>query len=356
MSSLRAHEQANADSDPTQRQNQTTLDSICKDILAGKITRIVVLVGAGLSTSCGLLDFRTPDTGLYAKLKPLQLPYPEAMFHISYFKHNPEPFYAIARARHPRNTKPGVGHAFLALLERKGVLRFVFTQNIDGLELDAGVSRERVLNVHGDWNDQHCIKCRSPYPADRMRKAILTGEVPICIQENCGGIVKPDTVMFGESIPESFASRKEEMLSSADLLLVIGTSLKVAPCSQIPRQLPSHVPRVLVNRELVGNLGTRENDVCLLGDCDSGLREFARHLGWEGELETVWKDALERKEKSLRDNECDDTTEQSPTLEECIARAAEKMKVRMGVSEENRRMLEGHLGEKMASILAKTEQ
>ncbi|KAL4750032.1 NAD-dependent protein deacetylase hst2-2 [Aspergillus terricola var. indicus] len=314
------------------------------DILTGKITRIVVLVGAGLSTSSGLADFRTPGTGLYAKLQPLQLPYPEALFHISYFKHTPEPFYAIARARHPRNTKPVVGHAFLALLEKKGVLGFVFTQNIDSLELDAGVSRERVLNVHGDWNDQHCIKCRSPYPADRMRKAFLTGEVPICAQANRGGIVKPDIVMFGGSLPDSFDSREEEMLSSADLLLVIGTSLKVAPCSEIPRRVPSHVPRVLVNRGLVGNLGTREGDICLLGDC------------WEKELESIWKDALERNEKSSRDSGWDDTTEQGPTLEECIARAGEKMKVRMGVSEGHRRMLEGHLGETMAGILAKRGQ
>lgn len=354
MSSLRAHQKENPT--PTQCQNKTTLDSICKDIQTGKITRIVALVGAGLSTSSGLADFRTPDTGLYAKLEPLQLPYPEALFHISYFKHTPEPFYAIARARHPRNTRPGVGHAFLALLEKKGVLRFVFTQNIDGLELDAGVSRERVLNVHGDWSDQHCIKCRSSYPADRMRKAILMGEVPICVQANCGGIVRPDIVMFGESLPKAFDSRKEEMLSTADLLLVIGTSLKVAPCSEIPRRLPSHVPRVLVNRELVGNLGTRESDVCLLGDCDAGLREVARHLGGEEELESVWKDALVRKEKNSRDSGWDDKTEQSPTLEECIARAAEKMKVRMGVSEGHRRMLEGHLGKKMAGILAKRGQ
>ncbi|KAL4736498.1 NAD-dependent protein deacetylase hst2-2 [Aspergillus similis] len=355
MSSPQNHKE-NPDPSPEQHQNQTTLDSICKDILTGKITRIVALVGAGLSTSSGLADFRTPGTGLYAKLEPLQLPYPEALFHISYFKHTPEPFYAIARARHPRNAKPSVGHAFLALLEKKGVLAFVFTQNIDGLELDAGVSREKVLNVHGDWNDQHCIKCRSRYPADRMRKAILTGEVPVCVQENCEGIVKPDTVMFGERIPEAFESREKEMLSSADLLLVIGTSLKVAPCSRIPRQVPSHVPRVLVNRELVGNLGTREGDVCLLGDCDAGLREVARHLGWEGELQSVWKDALERKEKRLRDSGWDGKTEQEPSLDECIARAAEKMKVRMGVSDGHRRMLEGHLGEKMAGILAKRGQ
>jgi NAD-dependent histone deacetylase SIR2 len=128
--------------------------------------------------------------------------------------------------------------------------------------------------------------------------------------------------MFGESLPDVFDSREEQMLSSAGLLLVIGTSLKVAPYSEIPRRLPSPVPRVLVNRELVGNLGTRESDICLLGDCDAGLREVVRQLDCEGELESVWKDAMVRKEKSSRDSGWDDKT---LTLEVCIARAAEKM-------------------------------
>ncbi|KAL4772400.1 NAD-dependent protein deacetylase hst2-2 [Aspergillus nidulans var. acristatus] len=350
MPSPRNHEEENP------ILNQITFNSICEGILTGKITRIVVLVGAGLSTSSGLPDFRTPDTGLYSKLEPLQLPYPDALFHISYFRHTPEPFYAIARVRHPRHARPGVGHAFLALLEKKGVLGFVFTQNIDRLELDAGVSREKVLNVHGDWNDQHCIECKTRYPSDLMRKAILAGNVPICLVENCGGIIKPDVVMFGESLPDEFDRREEEMLLSADLLLVIGTSLKVAPCSEIPRRVPRNVPRVLVNREVVGDFGSRECDVCVLGECDQGLREMARNLGWEEELEGIWKGAVERKQRSLMEEAGGWEDNDGPTLEECVASAAAKMKVRMGVSEGHRRMLEGHLGAKMAGILAKGGQ
>ncbi|RDW68840.1 NAD-dependent protein deacetylase hst2-2 [Aspergillus mulundensis] len=320
--------------------DKPTLSTITASIHRGAIKNIVVLVGAGLSTSSGLPDFRSPDTGLYAKLSALALPYPEAPFHISYFNHTPEPFYAIARARHPMNAKPAVGHAFLALLERRGMLGYIFSQNVDGLERDAGVSEEKVLNVHGSWKDQHC--------------AILSGTVPICLKDGCGGNVKPDIVMFGESLPGEFAGKEEEMLSQADLLLVVGTSLKVAPLSEMPRKLPTHVPRVLVNREIVGDFGSRENDVLVLGDCDDGLREFARKLGLEEELEIVWKDAVKRKEAELERDNWDDGN--APTLEECVASAAEKMNMRMGVSEGHRRMLQGHLADKMAGIMAKRAQ
>ncbi|CAG8879326.1 unnamed protein product [Penicillium nalgiovense] len=162
------------------------IQSIVDRIRTGNATRIVVLTGAGISTGAGIPDFRSPNTGLYDKLAPLRLPYPEAIFHINYFSHTPEPFYAIARARHPGNLKPTVTHAFLALLAKKNLLHFLFTQNIDGLEQDAGVPPDKVLWTHGNWKSQHCYKCKSPYPDDLMNKAIRTGEVPYCLDTGCG--------------------------------------------------------------------------------------------------------------------------------------------------------------------------
>ncbi|KAL3442273.1 DHS-like NAD/FAD-binding domain-containing protein [Aspergillus insuetus] len=326
-----------------------TLDTIISSLQTGGTKNILILAGAGLSTTSGLPDFRSPKSGLYAKLSPLQLPYPEALFHISYFKHTPEPFYAIARARHPRNAVPSIAHAFLALLEKKDVLRFVITQNIDGLEGDAGVSRGKVLNAHGSWKTQRCLKCRSPYPGAKMKDAILAGEVPICEQDGCDGTVKPDIVMFGESLPKEYDEVERNILPEADLLLVIGTSLKVAPVSELPRKVGASVPRVLINNERVGDFGARDSDVLLLGGCDEGVREIARRLGWEEELETLHREAIERKERIAREERWDDN--EGPTLDECIAKAAEKMKMRLGISEGHRRMLEGHLGEKLKGIL-----
>ncbi|KAL4861984.1 hypothetical protein BDV12DRAFT_207625 [Aspergillus spectabilis] len=341
-------------SSATPSNNLPSLEQITTSIKSGSIKNIVLLTGAGLSTTSGLPDFRTPTTGLYARLAPLNLPYPEAIFHISYFRHTPEPFYAIARARHPRNLKPGLGHAFLALLEKRGVLGGVVTQNIDGLEVDAGVGRERVLNAHGDWKSQTCIKCKVPYGDIPMKEAIEKGEVPICDQElpggRCGGIVKPDIVMFGESLPKKFDTWIEEVVPKADLLIVLGTSLKVYPVAGIPRQIPENIPRILVNNELVGDFGSRSGDVCLIGSVEDGVRSIARGLGWESELDETWKDAVERKEAEVEAEGWDDG---GPSLDECIAKAAERMQVRMGVSEGHRRMLEGYLGEKMVGILGR---
>ncbi|KAL2837006.1 NAD-dependent protein deacetylase hst2-2 [Aspergillus pseudoustus] len=334
--------------------SNSALDTLITTLQSGGIKNILVLAGAGLSTSAGIPDFRTPTSGLYAKLAPLQLPYPEALFHINYFRHTPEPFYALARARHPKNAKPTLAHAFLALLEKKGVLRFVVTQNIDSLEGDAGVSKEKVLNAHGSWNSQRCVKCKTPFDDGKMKAAIRAGEVPLCEKEadggSCGGIVKPDIVMFGESLPRGFDDIEETILPQADLVIVMGTSLKVAPVSGLPRKVKDSVPRVLINKEVVGDFGARKSDICLLGDCDEGVREIARRLGWEGELEDLHREAIERKERTVREEGWDDD-DNSLSLDECIARAAEKMKVRMGVSDGHRRMLEGHLGKKMASML-----
>ncbi|KAL2816563.1 DHS-like NAD/FAD-binding domain-containing protein [Aspergillus granulosus] len=334
-----------------QPTRNSPLDAVITSLQSGLTKDILIVAGAGLSTSAGIPDFRTPGSGLYAKLAPLQLPYPEAIFHISYFRHTPEPFYAIARARHPKNLKPTLAHAFIALLERKALLKFVVTQNIDGLEFDAGVSPEKVLNAHGNWKSQRCVKCKIAFHDEGMKAAIQAGTVPICGQEGCGGIVKPDIVMFGESLPKKFDEVEEKILPQADLVIVMGTSLKVAPVSGIPRKVRDSVPRVLINNEVVGDFGSRESDVCLLGGCDEGVREMVRRLGWEDELDSLHREAIERKERVVKEEGWDKEDGEGPNLDECIARAAERMKVRMGVSEGHRKMLEGHLGAKMASIL-----
>ncbi|KEY83979.1 SIR2 histone deacetylase [Aspergillus fumigatus] len=222
----------------------TDIENIANLIKSGQVHKIVVLVGAGISTAAGIPDFRSPETGIYDRLKPLHLPYPEAIFHINYFRHTPEPFYAIARARHPRSLKPTITHAFLALLEKKGLLHFVFTQNIDGLERDVGIPEDKILNAHGSWRTQRCWKCKAPYPDDLMKQAISTGTVPYCQVPDCGGAVKPDIVFFGQPLPAEF-DEKEKEVSEADMMLVMGTSLKVAPCSRLPRLAREGIPRCL---------------------------------------------------------------------------------------------------------------
>ncbi|PYI09211.1 NAD-dependent histone deacetylase [Aspergillus sclerotiicarbonarius CBS 121057] len=328
----------------------TNLTDIANRIQTGEVTRIVALTGAGISTAAGVPDFRTPTSGLYDQLAPLKLPYPEAIFHINYFSHTPEPFYAIARARHPRNLRPTISHAFLALLARKNLLSFLFTQNIDSLELDAGVPAEKVLQTHGSWKAQRCHKCKVPYPDDLMQRAIRVGEVPYCLEAGCGGAVKPDVVFFGESLPERYEVEERRLTrKKVDLMLVMGTSLKVAPCSRLPGLIEEGVPRILINREKVGDFGTRKGDICLLGTCDEKVRRLADELGWGDELEGIWAEAVGRKEETNRRGGWD--SEEEPGLEESIQKLAEKMTEAGRISQGHRRMLEQHLGEKFAHVL-----
>jgi NAD-dependent histone deacetylase SIR2 len=255
-------------------------------------------------------DFRSPDTGLYANLERLNLPYAEAVFDIGYFRGKPEPFYVLARELYPGQFHPTVSHAFIALLAAKGILLQLFTQNIDCLERAAGVPEDLIVEAHGSFATQRCIDCQAPFPNDTMRDHVSRGEVPHC--KECKGLVKPDIVFFGESLPEAFRARSKHA-READLALILGTSLSVHPFAALPEEVRETVPRVLFNLERVGHLGQRADDVLVLGDCDSGVRKLADALGWREELEEEWrllvgeKEAMrqlhgaERREQSMRD-------------------------------------------------------
>lgn len=248
--------------------------------------RIVVLTGAGISTSAGIPDFRSPDTGLYSNLARLDLPYPEAVFDISFFRENPLPFYMLAQELYPGKYYPTVAHAFIALLAKKGQLHMLFTQNIDCLERRAGVPDEKVVEAHGSFATQHCIECKAEYPEVEMQMKIQMGDVPHC--HKCQGLVKPDIVFFGEQLPKRFFDSTPEV-AKADAMIVMGSSLTVAPFSQLPQYAMGDIPRLLVNKEQVGGLGSRPDDVLFLGDCDTGVRKLADELGWREELEELYK-------------------------------------------------------------------
>ncbi|BCS30283.1 SIR2 family NAD-dependent protein deacylase [Aspergillus puulaauensis] len=265
-----------------------TVEAVAKYVKEKQVRRVVVMVGAGISTSAGIPDFRSPDTGIYANLIHLDLPDPEAVFDISFFRENPKPFYALARELAPGQYRPTIAHSFVKLLYEKGKLLKHFTQNIDCLERLAGVPGEMIVEAHGSFATQRCIDCKTAYPEDAMKEAIAKAKVPSC--EECRGLVKPDIVFFGEALPESFFSNRE-LPETADLCIVMGTSLQVQPFASLPSFVTDGVPRVLINRERVGGMGSRPDDVLILGDCDDGVRTLARALGWEEELQNLWEEA-----------------------------------------------------------------
>ena len=264
-----------------------SLEAVAEYIKQGKAQNIVVMTGAGISTSAGIPDFRSPETGLYANLSRLNLPYAEAVFSIDYFRQNPDPFYVLAKELYPGKFHPTCAHAFIALLHKRGLLKMLFTQNIDCLERRAGVPGSQIVEAHGSFATQRCIDCKTEYPDDLMKKAVQDGDVPHCIVPQCNGLVKPDIVFFGEALPQAFFQNRD-VPAMADLVFVMGTSLSVQPFASLPHAVMDGVPRVLFNMEVVGDLGSRADDVIELGDCDSGVRKLADALGWREELEALW--------------------------------------------------------------------
>ncbi|KEY66362.1 hypothetical protein S7711_09714 [Stachybotrys chartarum IBT 7711] len=293
---------------PPRTLSARSLEAVAEHIKEGKCDRIVVLTGAGISTAAGIPDFRSPNTGLYHNLARLDLPYAEAVFDISYFRQNPEPFYVLAKELYPGKFFPTVSHAFIALLAEKGLLLRLFTQNIDCLERRAGVPADKIVEAHGSFATQRCIECKTEYPDELMKDHVFKGKVPRCQQSACDGLVKPDIVFFGEPLPKAFDHSAHQTVM-ADLVLILGTSLTVFPFAGLPDMAGESKPRVLFNMEQVGSLGSRADDVLELGPCDKGIRKLADLLGWRDELEELWKSVV-GEEETRRQNRSQQEVEQ----------------------------------------------
>ena len=182
--------------------------------------RIVFFGGAGVSTESGIPDFRSVD-GLYNQ--KFDYP-PETIISHSFYERRPEYFFRFYREKMlPLDFEPNITHKVLARWEQEGRLLAVVTQNIDGLHQKAG--SKNVYELHGSVLRNYCVRCGRFYPAEYVRDA---QGVPRC---ECGGIVKPDVVLYEESLDEDVISGAVSAISRADLLIVGGTSLTVYPAA-----------------------------------------------------------------------------------------------------------------------------
>ncbi|ANB14676.1 histone deacetylase HST2 [Sugiyamaella lignohabitans] len=287
-------------------QLKPTLESVAEQLKEGKFKNVIFMVGAGISTSAGIPDFRTPGTGLYSNLQRLNLPYPEAVFDISYLRRNPLAFYTLASELYPGKFEPTDFHKFMRTVDRKGLLRRLYTQNIDTLERIAGVSGEKIIEAHGSFAKNHCIDCKTEMSNEELKRIVWESNpgkttIPKC--KKCRGIVKPDIVFFGEGLPRAFFdSMDEDFPESADLVIVAGTSLTVSPFSQLPEMVDDDCIRILFNMDAVGDLGTRDNDLLILGDCDKNVRKFAELCGWSLDEES---------EEETSEQEIDDSSKET---------------------------------------------
>ncbi|CAK7214194.1 NAD-dependent histone deacetylase sir2 [Sporothrix curviconia] len=351
---------------------------------------IIVLTGAGISTSLGIPDFRSKNTGLYSRLAHLGLSDPQEVFDIQVFKDDPTIFYSVARDILPSTDRYTPTHAFIAMLQQKGKLLTNYSQNIDNLEAKAGIKPSKLVQCHGSFATASCVTCGYKVEGESIYPTIKAGQIPRCplctsksrgggggaaataaaaaqnarkqrkalIREangvgrsasggslsrsssfdnvplaaggaapatrgrgrprgrppgkvgrprgrprrqrssdsddddessefslSRGGVMKPDITFFGEPLPDEFSRRlTEHDRDRADLVVVIGTSLKVAPVSEVvPFMLP-HVPQIYISRTPVSHINF---DIDLLGDCDVVVSELCRRAGWDLQHEMI---------------------------------------------------------------------
>ncbi|XP_044281961.1 NAD-dependent protein deacetylase sirtuin-3, mitochondrial isoform X1 [Varanus komodoensis] len=274
-------------------KDKLTLKNVAELIQKKECRRVLVMAGAGLSTPSGIPDFRSPGSGLYSNLQQYNIPYPEAIFELNYFFHNPKPFFMLAKELYPGNYRPNYAHYFLRLLLDKGLLLRLYTQNIDGLERVAGIPPDKLVEAHGTFASATCTVCQRSYPGEDFRVDVMADKIPKC--PVCTGIVKPDIVFFGEELPRRFFLHMTDF-PMADLLFVIGTSLEVEPFASLAGAVRASVPRVLINRDLVGPFAyqPQHSDVAELGDVIRGVKKVVELLGWKEELEELIKKEKEK--------------------------------------------------------------
>ena len=202
--------------------------------------RVVFFGGAGVSTASGIPDFRSA-TGLYNQLTGSQYA-PETMLSHYFFLHHPDEFYAFVRTSlYYPNAKPNPAHYALAAMEQGGKLDAVITQNIDDLHQQAG--SKVVLELHGSLKRFYCTRCHRPYPADQVYAQDTT---PHC--EDCGGLVRPDVVLYGEPLDPDVFGASIAVVRKADCLIVGGSSLVVYPAAGLLDYFRGNC-LILINRD-----------------------------------------------------------------------------------------------------------
>jgi len=202
----------------------TQVDELAE--LVRESPRIVALTGAGISVPSGIPDFRSPGTGRWANVDPMEVA------HIDVFERDPARFWSYYRPRFGElgDKRPNAAHRALAELERRGLLDGVITQNIDRLHRAAG-SRE-VVEVHGSIETSSCRECPASYGIEEVEGLFDDDGVAIC--SACAGPVKPDVVLFGELLPEAAIARAQELAERAELMICVGSSLVVHPVAGLP--------------------------------------------------------------------------------------------------------------------------
>ena len=276
---------------------QFTYEDLISGLKNDKFKKIVFLTGAGISVSAGIPDFRSKDTGIYSQLDRFNLPTPESIFKLSYFREKPEVFYKLAKSFLDLDKFEATpAHHFANLLYEKGMVSHYLTQNIDNLESKANFKPDEIVQAHGANVGARCTTCQNECNRDEMLNSMRAGKVYYCEKmgplygsngnPSCGP-VKPDIVFFGETLPQKFLDLLDTIKDECDLMIVMGTGLSVAPFNKMVLQVKAECPKVLINMENTWASGfdfkTKKmpERLFLQGKCDDIVVKISKDCGWE---------------------------------------------------------------------------
>ncbi len=199
----------------------------------------IVLSGAGISTASGIPDFRSAGSGLWTHHHPMDVA------SLTIFRHHPERFFEWLRplVKNILQAKPNPAHLALAKLEKKGFIKTIITQNIDGLHQRAG--SKKTLEIHGTLNTLSCIGCYKKYDSESYFSPYIEhGEIPHC--PACGRILKPDAILFEEQLPISVWLAAKKAAETCDLMLITGSSLAVMPVAGLPVKASQNGAKIII--------------------------------------------------------------------------------------------------------------
>lgn len=267
---------------------------IVEGLKNNRFKNILFITGAGISTAAGIPDFRSKE-GCFAQVqKKYNLLYPEQLFQISSFTKNPRPFYDFCKGFNIDNCKPTKTHLFMGYLCKKKLVKKIYTQNVDGLELKAGVPMNKMVFAHGKITEAACPVCKKEYDINILKNEyVMKDRIMYCTL--CKNPIKPKVIFYGECLPLSFIFNFVCTVR-CDLAFIMGSSLKVVPFNKLPGKVSSSAWRVFVNKEIVYNMFNFDDvyskDLFLGGYTDQIIEQLVKDVGWENDFNNYCENIL----------------------------------------------------------------
>ena len=275
---------------PEKEIQEIKYDNLKNNFMNKKYSKILFMVGAGISTSAGIPDFRS-KTGLFKQLQDkYNLSSPEEFFLKQTFLEKPQYFYEFTKLFDLSKINSTITHKFMKFFVDKNIVKYIYTQNIDGLEIKAKIPNDKLIFAHGNFYNGHCAKCNKEIDIQKINEGIEKGEIYYCPE--CKGPCKPNVVFYGESLPQRFFEKLQEC-KDVDLIIIMGTSLKVQPFASIPYLTNPKADILVINMENVGGYDfhrlysnsliikgkTDESVIKLLNDCNmiDEFKEFMKN-------------------------------------------------------------------------------